>query len=73
MGQFTLRDLLNSKLAERFFDTFINFHRLQIHESSHNSAKLKRQYMDALSGSDRLELDEYRPRFGSALAPEKMR
>ncbi|KAG2175600.1 hypothetical protein INT43_001247 [Umbelopsis isabellina] len=72
MGQFTLRDLLNSKLAERFFDTFINFHRLQIHESSHNSAKLKRQYMDALSGTDRLELDEYRPRYGTALAPEKM-
>ncbi|KAJ2962723.1 hypothetical protein NQZ79_g2186 [Umbelopsis isabellina] len=72
MGQFTLRDLLNSKLAERFFDTFINFHRLQIHESSHNSAKLKRQYMDALNGTDRLELDEYRPRFGSGLAPEKM-
>ncbi|KAI9286129.1 hypothetical protein BC943DRAFT_359824 [Umbelopsis sp. AD052] len=73
LGQFTLTDLRKSKLAERFFDTFINFHRLQIHESSHNSTRLKRQYMDALSGIERFEMDEQhqsRPVQGQSL--EKM-
>ncbi|KAH8550214.1 hypothetical protein BGW37DRAFT_558280 [Umbelopsis sp. PMI_123] len=70
LGQFTLTDLRNSKLAERFFDTFINFHRLQIHESSHNSTRLKRQYLDALSGVERFETDEqyqYRPICGQSV------
>ncbi|KAI8581063.1 hypothetical protein K450DRAFT_299035 [Umbelopsis ramanniana AG] len=73
LGQFTLTDLRKSKLAERFFDTFINFHRLQIHESSHNSTRLKRQYLDALSGIERIEMDDQlqsRPAQGQSL--EKM-
>jgi hypothetical protein len=74
LGQFTLTDLRKSKLAERFFDTFINFHRMQIHESSHNSTRLKRQYLDALSGIERIDTDEQyqsRPAHGQNL--DKMR
>ncbi|KAI7906199.1 uncharacterized protein BX663DRAFT_549296 [Cokeromyces recurvatus] len=38
-GQFTLKDLKkNGYLAERFFDTFINFDRFQVHESHQEGA-----------------------------------
>lgn len=33
-GQFTLKDLKkNGYIAERFFDTFVNFDRFQVHDS----------------------------------------
>lgn len=44
-NQFRLRDLKrNGFFAERFFDTFLNFDRLQIHESYQGSIRAKRNY-----------------------------
>ncbi|RUS16666.1 hypothetical protein BC937DRAFT_90945 [Endogone sp. FLAS-F59071] len=45
IGQFTLQDLKRCKMAERFIDMFTNLSKLQMHESSHNSSRLKRQFM----------------------------
>lgn len=43
-GQFRLQDLKrNGFLAERFFDTFLNFDRFQIHESYQGSIRAKRK------------------------------
>ncbi|KAI9494967.1 hypothetical protein BDB00DRAFT_816474 [Zychaea mexicana] len=43
-GQFRLHDLKrNGYLAERFFDTFCNFDRFQIHESYQGSIRAKRK------------------------------
>ncbi|KAI9315898.1 hypothetical protein BX666DRAFT_1952574 [Dichotomocladium elegans] len=43
-GQFKLGDLKkNGYLAERFFDTFINFERFQVHESYQGSIRAKRE------------------------------
>ncbi|KAI7848813.1 hypothetical protein BDC45DRAFT_540725 [Circinella umbellata] len=43
-GQFRLHDLKqNGFLAERFFDTFLNFDRFQIHESYQGSIRAKRK------------------------------
>lgn len=42
-GQFTIQDLKkNVFLAERFFDTFINFDRFQVHES-HQEGSIREQ------------------------------
>ncbi|KAI9482740.1 MAG: hypothetical protein EXX96DRAFT_555457 [Benjaminiella poitrasii] len=44
-GQFTLKDFKkNGYLAERFFDTFINFDRFQVHES-HQEGSIREQQM----------------------------
>lgn len=60
-GQFQLRDLKrNGYLAERFFDTFINFDRFQVHESYQGSIRAKRdQEMERLrqQSDDLLEDD----------------
>lgn len=60
-GQFQLRDLKrNGYLAERFFDTFMNFDRFQIHESYQGSIRAKRdQEMERLrqQSDDLLEDD----------------
>jgi hypothetical protein len=43
-GQFTLRDFKkNGFLAERFFDTFINFDRFQVHESRQEGSVREQQ------------------------------
>ncbi|ORY94589.1 hypothetical protein BCR43DRAFT_564877 [Syncephalastrum racemosum] len=43
-GQFRLRDLKrNGYMAERFFDTFLNFDRFQVHEAYQGSIRAKRK------------------------------
>ncbi|OZJ06876.1 hypothetical protein BZG36_00028 [Bifiguratus adelaidae] len=60
IGQITLQDLKRSKLAERFFDMFTNFSKLQMHESTHNSLRLKRQFLQA----SLVDLEDGQPLFG---------
>lgn len=44
-GQFSLKDLKkNGYLAERFFDTFINYDRFQVHEA-HQEGSVREQKM----------------------------
>lgn len=43
-GQFSLKDFKkNGYLAERFFDTFVNFDRFQVHEA-HQEGSVRQQH-----------------------------
>ncbi|CEP06811.1 hypothetical protein, partial, partial [Parasitella parasitica] len=56
-GQFTLKDLKkNGYLAERFFDTFINFDRFQVHDS-HQEGSIREQR--AYQNKELLEMGVY--------------
>ncbi|KAI8640263.1 hypothetical protein BD408DRAFT_445275 [Parasitella parasitica] len=56
-GQFTLKDLKkNGFLAERFFDTFINYDRFQVHESRQEGSIREQQ---AYQNKELLEMGVY--------------
>ncbi|KAF7730090.1 Serine/threonine-protein phosphatase 2A regulatory subunit B'' subunit beta [Apophysomyces ossiformis] len=55
-GQFLLHDLKqNGYIAERFFDTFVNFDRFQLHESYQGSLRAKHYKRRAAGLNDALE------------------
>jgi hypothetical protein len=67
-GHFFLKDLKkNGYLAERFFDTFINFDRFQVHEAhQEGSVRQQKEYENKLL----LEQGFYRPCEPLALTDE---